>query len=363
MNDRWRSILLTLSLGQRRAWRRGWPPPKPPPSRRPGVPRPKGSSSCSTAGPRKGCTRTFATRVRGRTRSSRSMTASCISGDGMGGVSTRHAYRDYHMICEFRWGAGLGTAPDRKDSGVLVRSPRGRMAASGWSRSRPRSSRGTGDFIVVRGNGRCSPADRRGGQGPRRRVRLACGGEEGLHLRPGQLVRTRPGLEGRNRFPRQERRRKPRRPVDADGCFTAATGLRSSSAVSRSTRPSMSTRRRQADDPVGTGESLSAAGALATGQAGDPPPGGSQQPVIPTAAADRRRDPPDPACLMLRRMGGTRPLCVRPGPATAGHIIPAAAERLRRRQRLQESPCGGLRRPRRCPAADFRMAGTGRWSS
>ena len=45
-----------------------------------------------------------------------------ISGDGYGGLVTEKAYRDYHMIIEFKWGGKTwGDREDRaRDSGVLV---------------------------------------------------------------------------------------------------------------------------------------------------------------------------------------------------------------------------------------------------
>ena len=85
-----------------------------------------------------------------------------IAGDGMGGVSTRHAYRDYHMICEFRWGErAWGNRADRaKDSGVLVHAQGPEGAYGGiWMESIEAQiiQGGTGDFIVVRGNGQVQP--------------------------------------------------------------------------------------------------------------------------------------------------------------------------------------------------------------
>lgn len=85
-----------------------------------------------------------------------------ITGDGLGGVSTRDAYRDYHMICESRWGerAWGGRADRAKDSGVLVHAqgPEGAYAGI-WMESIEAQiiQGGTGDFIVVRGNGQVQP--------------------------------------------------------------------------------------------------------------------------------------------------------------------------------------------------------------
>jgi hypothetical protein len=85
-----------------------------------------------------------------------------ISGDGVGGVSTRREYRDYHMICEFRWGPRTwGARTNRtKDSGALVhcQGPEGGYAGI-WMESIEAQiiQGGTGDFIVVRGTGQVQP--------------------------------------------------------------------------------------------------------------------------------------------------------------------------------------------------------------
>ncbi len=85
-----------------------------------------------------------------------------ISGDGLGGVSTRNEYRDYHMICEFRWGPRTwGNRVDRaKDSGVLVhcQGPEGGYGDI-WMESIEAQiiQGGTGDVLVVRGKGQVQP--------------------------------------------------------------------------------------------------------------------------------------------------------------------------------------------------------------
>ncbi len=85
-----------------------------------------------------------------------------ISGDGMGGVSTRNEYRDYHLICEFRWGPRTwGGRVDRaKDSGVLVhcQGPEGGYGDI-WMESIEAQiiQGGTGDILVVRGKGDVKP--------------------------------------------------------------------------------------------------------------------------------------------------------------------------------------------------------------
>ncbi len=85
-----------------------------------------------------------------------------ISGDGLGGVTTRDEYRDYHLVCEYRWGAqGWGTRVDRaRDSGILVHCQGPEGAYSGiWMESLEVQiiQGGTGDFIVVRGKGEVEP--------------------------------------------------------------------------------------------------------------------------------------------------------------------------------------------------------------
>lgn len=77
-----------------------------------------------------------------------------ISGDGLGGIITRNSYRDYHLVCEFKWGGK--TWHDRKqstrDSGILVHC-NGPDGAHGdtWPCSFEAQviEGGCGDFIVV----------------------------------------------------------------------------------------------------------------------------------------------------------------------------------------------------------------------
>lgn len=79
-----------------------------------------------------------------------------ISGDGWGGISTKQTYRDYHLVCEFKW--GKRTWAERKDrardSGVLVHchGPDGAYGNT-WMTSIEAQiiEGGVGDFIVVPG--------------------------------------------------------------------------------------------------------------------------------------------------------------------------------------------------------------------
>ncbi|QDS99084.1 PVC-type heme-binding CxxCH protein [Adhaeretor mobilis] len=79
-----------------------------------------------------------------------------ISGDGWGGICTKQAFRDYHLICEFKW--GLRTWAERKDlardSGILIHchGPDGAYDDT-WMASIEAQiiEGGVGDFIVVPG--------------------------------------------------------------------------------------------------------------------------------------------------------------------------------------------------------------------
>lgn len=79
-----------------------------------------------------------------------------ISGDGVGGVCTKQEYRDYHMICEFKWGLRTwGTRATRaRDSGILVHCTGPDGAYYGvWMTSIEAQiiEGGVGDIIVVDG--------------------------------------------------------------------------------------------------------------------------------------------------------------------------------------------------------------------
>lgn len=81
-----------------------------------------------------------------------------ISGDGWGGVCTKQEYRDYHLICEFKWGERTwGERTKRaRDSGVLVHciGPDGGYGGI-WMESIEAQiiEGGVGDILVVRGKG------------------------------------------------------------------------------------------------------------------------------------------------------------------------------------------------------------------
>lgn len=81
-----------------------------------------------------------------------------ISGDGFGGVVTKQAYRDYHLVFEFKWGPRTwGPRKTRaKDSGVMFHVTGPEEAFGGWL---PEAFQcqlqqgGTGDFYVVKAKG------------------------------------------------------------------------------------------------------------------------------------------------------------------------------------------------------------------
>lgn len=79
-----------------------------------------------------------------------------ISGDGLGAITTKKAYRDYHLVIEFQF-PGKTWAPREekaRDSGVLVHAQGEDGAYSGtWMTSIEAQiiEGGCGDFIVVRG--------------------------------------------------------------------------------------------------------------------------------------------------------------------------------------------------------------------
>ncbi|MCG6928471.1 MAG: DUF1080 domain-containing protein [Acidobacteria bacterium] len=83
-----------------------------------------------------------------------------ISGERWGGLVTKQAFRDYHLLVEFRW--GLATWGDRRDStrdsGVLIHcqgpdGSTGEGSSGPWMRSVETQviEGGVGDFILVAG--------------------------------------------------------------------------------------------------------------------------------------------------------------------------------------------------------------------
>jgi hypothetical protein len=82
-----------------------------------------------------------------------------VSGEEWGGLTTQKAYRDYHLIVEWKWGGpNRGTrAGHARDSGILVHGV-GEDGAHGgiWLQSIESQviEGGTGDFIMVEGRER-----------------------------------------------------------------------------------------------------------------------------------------------------------------------------------------------------------------
>jgi hypothetical protein len=82
-----------------------------------------------------------------------------VSGEEWGGLTTKNAYRDYHLIVEWKWGGpNLGKRAGRaRDSGILVHGA-GEDGAHGgiWLQSIESQviEGGAGDFILVDGKDR-----------------------------------------------------------------------------------------------------------------------------------------------------------------------------------------------------------------
>ncbi|HWE38196.1 MAG TPA: DUF1080 domain-containing protein [Isosphaeraceae bacterium] len=84
-----------------------------------------------------------------------------ISGEEWGGIATKEAYRDYHLIVEWKWGEATwgSRAKAARDSGILVHGVGADGAAGGqWLESIECQviEGGTGDFILVGGKGKPS---------------------------------------------------------------------------------------------------------------------------------------------------------------------------------------------------------------
>ena len=78
-----------------------------------------------------------------------------ISGDGLGYICTKQAYRDYHLVVEFKWGQRTwgGRKEKARDSGVLVHcvGPDGNRGAWMASLEFQMIEGGTGDIILLSG--------------------------------------------------------------------------------------------------------------------------------------------------------------------------------------------------------------------
>jgi hypothetical protein len=108
-----------------------------------------------------------------------------ISGDGSGYVATEKAYRDYHLIVEFKWGKRTDGGKSVRNSGILLHAtgPDGGAGGTWMSSIECQLAQGcVGDLIVIRGQ------DGRGGTIP---VRLT----SPIVLGPDQRPRWKPGGE------------------------------------------------------------------------------------------------------------------------------------------------------------------------
>lgn len=84
-----------------------------------------------------------------------------ISGEEWGGIATRNAYRDYHLVVEWRWGNKTWGAREKRarDSGILVHAVGEDGAAGGtWLESIESQiiEGGSGDLLLVAGKSRPS---------------------------------------------------------------------------------------------------------------------------------------------------------------------------------------------------------------
>jgi hypothetical protein len=77
-----------------------------------------------------------------------------ISGDGYGYVATDRAYRDYHLVVEFKWGKRTDGGKSVRNSGILLHAvgPEGGAGGVWMSSIECQLAQGcVGDLIVIRG--------------------------------------------------------------------------------------------------------------------------------------------------------------------------------------------------------------------
>jgi len=117
-----------------------------------------------------------------------------VSGAGHGYIGTKEAYRDYHLIVEYRWGKETFGAKYVRNSGILLHAtgPDGNAGGTWMASVECQLAQGcVGDLIVIRGK------DAQGKEipvsitsevklGPDKRPRWAKGGEKRVFTR-GQL--------------------------------------------------------------------------------------------------------------------------------------------------------------------------------
>ncbi len=118
-----------------------------------------------------------------------------ISGDGNGYVATKQAYRDYHLIVEYKWGKRTDGGKFVRNSGILLHAtgPDGGAGGTWMSSIECQLAQGcVGDLIVIRGQ------DSGGGTipvqltspvvlGPDKRPRWKVGGEPKVFTGDRQL--------------------------------------------------------------------------------------------------------------------------------------------------------------------------------
>jgi hypothetical protein len=77
-----------------------------------------------------------------------------ITGDGFGYVATRRAYRDFHLVVEYRWGKKTDGGRSVRNSGILLHAtgPDGGAGGTWMSSVECQLAQGcAGDLIVIRG--------------------------------------------------------------------------------------------------------------------------------------------------------------------------------------------------------------------
>jgi hypothetical protein len=108
-----------------------------------------------------------------------------ITGEDWGGIATRGAFRDYHLVVEWKWGGPThgNRLKAARDSGILIHARGEDGAASGvWLESIESQiiEGGTGDMILVAGKGR-----------PWLTVETRTGEDKQLYWEPGGVPVTR----------------------------------------------------------------------------------------------------------------------------------------------------------------------------
>ena len=196
-------------------------------SRGPEAVRPRRSSASSTA--RTSPAYPPGSRIRSETIRARSSGSTDgllhISGDGYGYIATEKAYRDYHLIVEYKWGKRTDGGKFVRNSGILLHAtgPDGGPAGTWMSSIECQLAQGcVGDLIVIRGDGRDGANDPRAdspatsSSGPTSGRAGRKGGEPRTFTGDRQLWWSRhdPDFTGVARHPRQGRRGEPARRVD-----------------------------------------------------------------------------------------------------------------------------------------------------